>query len=173
MKMLYEIPLRLNLHGFVRNLSEHLREIEGLDPGRRKLKGPALIQPDRIFNRPVPLGDIFIIGPEGLEGAFFKGRPDPAFPRLPPWSKSPNPLQAPSRGWSRLREQDRSPRPRSGLPGPPVPTGPGGYLLYSTGFARFCSMGMMVFLILYPLEKGSLKGMAARLWIVAHGFPAP
>jgi hypothetical protein len=32
---------------------------------------------------------------------------------------------------------------------------------------------MTVLLILYPLEKGSFKGMAAKLWMVSHGFPVP
>ena len=40
-------------------------------------------KPDRVFNRPVPLGDIFVIRPEGLEGPFLESRPDPAFPLLP------------------------------------------------------------------------------------------
>ncbi len=74
---------RLNLHRFVRNLPEHLREVESLDSGRRKLKDPALIEADRVLNHPIALGDIFIIGSEGLEGAFLKGRPGPALPLLP------------------------------------------------------------------------------------------
>src|SRR5581483_2005825 len=37
----------------------------------------------------------------------------------------------------------------------------------------FCSMGVRVLLIVYPLEKGSLSGIAARLCMVAQGFPVP